>query len=324
MMEAPATSLREYEAGRDVAQGMPLPISLTAATSDSEYIQRVDDGSSGAWPDLRADIFPAHCKPAGGGVTTAPKHPPIRGTTTATRVAAALGGQSYARRGTRASEEVIRVVIADDHTMFREGLKALLRAALDIDVAGEAADGDDAISVATRLRPRVLVLDLDMPRRDGATTLAELQRVLPDVYVLILTMHSEDGRLISLLESGARGYLTKTAASRDLVEAIRVVAAGEIYVRPVAARTLAGAVVPQRAAETARGRFKLLSSREQTILRLVAEGYNGAEVSRHLHISSKTVDAYKHRIEDKLGLSHRTEYVRFAFEAGILGFPAPK
>ncbi len=163
------------------------------------------------------------------------------------------------------------------------------------------------------------MLDLDMPGTDGAFALREVQRLAPDVRVLILTMHGEQERLLPLLEAGARGYLTKEAASRDLVEAIRVVASGEVYVRPSAARMLAGAVVPQRAAETARGRFKTLSEREQTILRMVAQGYSGAEIARHLGISSKTVDAYKRRIEDKLGVSHRTEYVRFAVEAGILG-----
>jgi DNA-binding NarL/FixJ family response regulator len=132
-------------------------------------------------------------------------------------------------------------------------------------------------------------------------------------------MHLEQERLLPLLEAGARGYLTKAAASRDLIEAIRVVASGEVYVRPVAARILAGAVVPQITADTAKARFKMLSEREQTILRMVAQGYSGAEIARTLGISTKTVDAYKRRVEDKLGVRHRTEYVRFAMEAGILG-----
>jgi two-component system response regulator NreC len=103
------------------------------------------------------------------------------------------------------------------------------------------------------------------------------------------------------------------------VEAIRVVAAGEVYVRPSAARLLAAAVIPERAHKTARSRFELLSDREQTVLRLVAEGYSGAEIARQLGISTKTVDAYKHRVREKLGLQHRTDYVRFAIESGVLG-----
>jgi two-component system, NarL family, response regulator NreC len=132
-------------------------------------------------------------------------------------------------------------------------------------------------------------------------------------------VHPERDRLLPLLEAGAKGYLTKTAASRDLLEAIRVVAAGEIYVRPSAARLLAAAVVPGSTADTAETRFKTLSGREQTILRMVAEGFSGAEVARQLGISSKTVDAYKRRVQEKLGLEHRTDYVRFAIKARVLG-----
>jgi DNA-binding NarL/FixJ family response regulator len=150
--------------------------------------------------------------------------------------------------------------------------------------------------------------------------LRELGETLPQVKVLILTVHAEREQLLPLLEAGAKGYLTKTAASHDLLEAIRVVATGEIYVLPSAARLLAAAVVvPERTADTAHSRFRTLSDREQTILRMVAQGYSGAEVARQLKISSKTVDAYKRRVQEKLGLEHRTDYVRFAIEAGILG-----
>jgi DNA-binding NarL/FixJ family response regulator len=186
-------------------------------------------------------------------------------------------------------------------------------------VVGEACDGAEALQVARRVTPHVVVLDLDMPRGDGTSTLRELRRLVPTARVLVLTVHGELDRLIPLLEDGADGYLTKEAASKELVEAIRVVAAGEIYVRPVAARMLASAIVPRRGAETARDRFQRLSSREKHVLRAVAEGYSGAEISRALGVSTKTVDAYKRRIETKLTLSHRTEYVRFALEAGVLG-----
>jgi DNA-binding NarL/FixJ family response regulator len=186
-------------------------------------------------------------------------------------------------------------------------------------VVGEAENGVSAVALAERLSPNIVILDLDMPGGDGVGALKEIGKTLPGVRVLILTMHAERERLLPLLEAGARGYLTKEAASRDLVEAIRVVAAGEVYVRPSAARLLAAALVPQRAAETARSRFETLSEREQSVLQMVAEGYNGAEIARHLGISTKTVDAYKRRVQDKLGLEHRTDYVRFALEAGILG-----
>jgi two-component system, NarL family, response regulator NreC len=234
------------------------------------------------------------------------------------QLGATLAGRPYARRGVPMSNLTVRVVLVDDHAMVREGLRLLLRTAPDIVVVGESDNGVAALTLAHRVSPDVMVLDLEMPGGDGISALHDIVETLPGLRVLILTMHEEDDRLLALLEAGARGYLTKDAASRDLVEAIRVVAAGEVYVRPMAARLLAAAVVPRRAAETARSRFQTLSEREQTILRHVAQGYSGAEIARQLGISTKTVDAYKRRVQEKLGLGHRTDYVRFAIEAGIL------
>ncbi|HEU4647849.1 MAG TPA: response regulator transcription factor [Gemmatimonadales bacterium] len=235
------------------------------------------------------------------------------------RLGAAIARRPYARRGISASDQVIRVVLVDDHAMVREGLRLVLRNAPDITVVGEAANGSMALPLVERLTPDVVVLDLDMPGGDGMTALRALRHAWPEVRVLILTVHAEHERLLPLLDAGARGYLSKEAASRDLIEAIRVVAANDVYVRPMAARLLAAAIVPKPAAQTARDRFRGLSEREQTVLSMVAQGYSGAEIARQRGISSKTVDAYKRRIQQKLGLEHRTDYVRFALEAGILG-----
>jgi two-component system, NarL family, response regulator NreC len=235
------------------------------------------------------------------------------------RLGATLATRPYVRRGVSMSNETIRIILVDDHAMVREGLRLLLRAAPDIAVVGEAGDGVAAIALAERVSPDIVVLDLDLPNGGGVSVLRELSKSLPSARVLILTVHSEHERLLPLLDAGARGYLTKEAASRDLVDAIRVVASDEVYVRPAAARLLAAAVTQNRAARTARDRFQGLSEREQTVLTLVAQGYSGAEIARQLGISSKTVDAYKHRVQEKLGLEHRTDYVRFAIEARILG-----
>jgi two-component system response regulator NreC len=234
------------------------------------------------------------------------------------QLGADMASKPYARRGVAMGNETIRVLLVDDHAMVREGLRLLLRTAPDLDVIGEAENGVAAVASARRLVPDVVVLDPDMPDGDGVTAVRELKQSLPQVRVLILTMHPEHERLLPLLEAGARGYLTKEAASRDLVEAIRVVATGEGYVRPAAARLLASAVIPEHTARMARSRFQILSDREQTTLTLLAEGYSGAEIARKLGISTKTVDAYKRRVQEKLGLEHRTDYVRFALEAGIL------
>jgi two-component system, NarL family, response regulator NreC len=237
------------------------------------------------------------------------------------RLGATLVAQPHMRRGVPMHSDMLRVMLVDDHAMVREGLRVLLRTARDIQVVGEASNGASAVEVAKQLNPQVVVLDLDMPGSDGASALREIARSLPSVRVLILTMHAEDAGMLLLLEEGARGYLTKEAASRDLVDAIRVVAAGEIYVRPQTARLLASAVVPHHTMETTRSRFQTLSEREKTVLRMVAQGFSGVEISRELSISTKTVDAYKRRVEEKLGLAHRTHYVRFAIDAGILGPP---
>jgi DNA-binding NarL/FixJ family response regulator len=235
------------------------------------------------------------------------------------QLGASIAERPYARRGMSVSNQIIRVVLADDHGIVREGLRLVLRSAPDITVVGDAESGVAALTMAQQLSPDVVILDLDMPGGDGTTALRAIQEKTPNVRVLILTMHAEHERLLPLLEAGARGYLSKSAASADLIEAIRVVAAGEVYVRPAAARLLAAAIVPQRTDESARSRFSTLSDREKTILRSVAQGYSGAEIARRLGISSKTVDAYKRRVEEKLGFRHRTDYVGFAIESGILG-----
>lgn len=244
----------------------------------------------------------------------------LAGTEELVRVGATLAERPYARRGVSIGDRTIRVILVDDHAMVREGLRLLLRTAPDIAVVGEAGDGVSAVTLARQVVPDIIVLDLDMPGGDGTAALREMGKALPQSRVLILTVHAEQEGLLEVLDAGARGYLTKEAASRDLVEAIRVVAAGDVYVRPAAARLLAAAVAPGLVVKSAREKFQTLSDREQTVLRAVAQGYNGAEIARQLGISTKTVDAYKHRIQMKLGLEHRTEYVRFAIEVGILGF----
>jgi len=234
--------------------------------------------------------------------------------------AAALATRPYVRRGAPATGETIRVVLADDHALLRAGLKALLRSAPDIVVVGEAASGPDAVQLATTLNPDVVV-DRDMPGGGGGAATEALAAQESPVRVLILTMHTEEERLLPLLRSGARGYLAKDAADRELVDAIRVVASGEVYVRPAVARLLARAFAPPRdpvpASDAPERRLESLSEREREVLRLVATGYSGPEAGRLLGITAKTVDTYKQRIEDKLGFAHRTDYVRFALAAGL-------
>jgi DNA-binding NarL/FixJ family response regulator len=238
---------------------------------------------------------------------------------TLAEVGRALAQRPYARRGAPIAEKPIRVLLVDDHTIVRAGLKALLHDSADICVIGEASGGDEALILARRLNPDVVVMDLHMPNGDGASTTREMHRLSPDVRVLILSMDDERERLVPCLTDGARGYLSKHVAERELAEAIRVVAAGDVYVRPAIARQLAEAQCAMSAddGKTATS-IAHLSDRERTVFELTAAGYNGPEIGRRLGITAKTVDTYKQRITGKLGISHRTEYVRLARDVGLV------
>lgn len=231
-----------------------------------------------------------------------------------------LGARPYARRGVAARIEPIRVMLVDDHHLVRAGMKAVLHGCPDIVVVGEADGGHAAVVLAARLHPEVVVMDLEMPDGDGLTGTRALRESAPDSLVLIVTMTPEHEQLLPLLHAGARGYLCKTAVERELLEAIRVVAAGEVYVRPAVSKALANSAVeaPGRR-DDARGRLERLSERERSVVVLTARGFNGPEIGRQLGITAKTVDTYKQRIEEKLGLAHRTDYVRLAIEADLLG-----
>ena len=214
--------------------------------------------------------------------------------------------------------DLIRVVLADDHTVVRVGLKAVLAAARDVEVVGEASDGREAVALAERLKPDVVVMDLTMGEAGGAEATAEIVKRGLASRVLILTMHAEDDYLVPLLEAGAAGYLMKSTADRDLVDAVRTVARGEVYVHPSAARVLAKGITRKDPLQAERDRYERLTPRERDVLRLVAEGYSAPEIGERLFISPKTVDTYKQRVNEKLGLAHRADYVKLALRLGLM------
>lgn len=219
------------------------------------------------------------------------------------------------------SSDVIRVLLADDHAVVRAGAKAVLATAKDMMVVGEASTGQQAIAMAQRCDPDVLVLDLDMPDGDGVEVTKAVVARGPRPRILVLTMHTEEEYLVPVLQAGAAGFVVKTAADKELVDAVRAVAKGDLYVRQAAARVLALGLVRKDPAKIDRERYESLSDRERDVLRLTAEGYTAPEIGAKLSISAKTVDTYKQRVNEKLGLSHRADYVRFALKLGLLATP---
>lgn len=222
------------------------------------------------------------------------------------------------------TSDYIRVILADDHAVVRAGLRAVLGSAKDIEVIAEVSSGRDAVARAERLDPDVVVMDLSMEGLDGLSATRELVAKGPRPRVVVLTMHAEEEFLMKSLEAGASGYLQKNAADRELVDAVRAVAHGDVYVQPPAARVLARGFKHHDDAAPLRAQYDRLSVREREVLRLVAEGYTAPEIGERLFISSKTVDTYKQRVAEKMGLTHRPDYVRCALKLGLLSVDAAR
>ncbi|HEV2643437.1 MAG TPA: response regulator transcription factor, partial [Candidatus Elarobacter sp.] len=224
---------------------------------------------------------------------------------------------SYARVPDGVKPDIIRVVLADDHAVVRAGLRSVLGKAPDIEIVGEARSGREAVALTERFQPHVVVMDLDMDDGDGTWATKQIVSKGLSSRVLVLTMHTEEEHLTPALQAGVSGFLVKSAADRELVDAVRAVAYGDVYVRPSAARVLVRGLTKKSATQSDHDRFAELSDREQTVLRLVAQGFSGPEIGHKLSISSKTVETYKQRIHEKLGLSHRSEYIQLAVRLGF-------
>jgi DNA-binding NarL/FixJ family response regulator len=207
----------------------------------------------------------------------------------------------------------LRIVIADDHGIVRSGLRVLLERQEGIEVVGEASDGIEARDLAIAERPDLAILDVKMPKLTGLQATREIREQAPEVSVLILSMYDDERYLFEALKAGASGYVLKTQADHDLLEAVRAVERGEPFLTPEAQRALIKDVLGQTA-----GRTDELTPREQEVVKLVAEAHTNKEIAEILHLSEKTVENHRSNAMRKLGMRDRVELVRYAIRRGLI------
>lgn len=210
--------------------------------------------------------------------------------------------------------ERIRILVADDHAIVREGLRALIGTEADMELVGEAADGEEAALKARLLKPDVILLDLVMPRKDGLAALSELKRDDPEIRILVLTSFAETDKVLPAIKAGASGYLLKDSAPDDLLKAIRDVHAGEAALHPAIARKVMNELQrPQASLD----HTETLTPRETEILGFVAQGLTNQEIAERLLLSERTVRTHVSNILAKLNLTNRTQAARFAIREGL-------
>lgn len=217
----------------------------------------------------------------------------------------------------------IRVLIADDHTLVRQGIRMLIEAQPDLAVIGEASDGNEAVQLARDLAPDVIVMDMAMPTLDGLEATRAIKRERPDVKILALTMHEGEDYFFKTLAAGAAGYVLKRAAASDLITAIRAIARDEVFLYPAVAKKLVADYLNRVQADKHGERtvYDGLTTREREVLTLVAEGLSNREISERLSVSLSTVQTHYAHIVDKLNLHNRAELVKYAIRHGLIQTP---
>jgi len=212
----------------------------------------------------------------------------------------------------------IRVLIVDDHTILRDGISALLALAADIEVIGEAENGREAIDRARQLAPDVVLMDIAMPAMDGLEATRRIHKEFPQMKVLTLTQYDDREHLLSLLEAGAEGFISKTAASSNLASAIRSVYQGDSFLSPSVAKLLLKHYRQGARAGKGQDPYDQLTDREREVLKLLAEGHTSREIADTLVISPKTVEGHRTNLMAKLDIHNRTDLVKYALRKGII------
>jgi DNA-binding NarL/FixJ family response regulator len=210
-----------------------------------------------------------------------------------------------------------RIIVADDHGVLRAGLRALLNDEPDLEVVGEAADGDEALRLTRELEPDIVLMDINMPGCGGIETTHRLMELQPDVRVLILTVYEDKSLLQAAIHAGAAGYILKRAVESELIDAIRAVVRGDLYVHPAMTRALLEHTNHIPAIE--RAVTEVLTPREVEVLRLIAQGHTNRQIAELLHVGVRTVESHRANLMSKLGLRSRVELVRYASQRGLLG-----
>lgn len=212
----------------------------------------------------------------------------------------------------------IRVLIADDHTLVRDGIRSLLALTADIEIVGEAADGREAIEKVRQLMPDIVLMDLAMPIMGGLEAARRVRKEFPVTKVLVLTQYDDSEYVIPVIEAGARGFVSKMSSSSELASAIQAVYRGESFLSPSAAAALIDECQQKTTAKGEKDPYQLLTDREREVFKLIAEGHTAREIADMLVVSPKTVDWYKTSLMKKLNIHNRIDLIKFAIRKGII------
>jgi len=212
----------------------------------------------------------------------------------------------------------IRVLLADDHTLIRAGLRMVVTSQPDLTVIGEANDGREALAMADKLKPDVVVMDIGMPSLNGIEACRQIHHSLPQTQVVMLSMHSDEGYVLRALKAGAKGYLLKDSAEADLANAIRAVVAGKSFFSPAVGKVLLEDYMRKLERTGAEDSFELLSPREREVLQLVAEGKSSKEAANLLGLSVYTIETHRAKVMQKLNLHNIPELILYAVRKGVI------